>query len=141
MMAIELSELEMRILSVLDEAGEEDVLTTLNTVSDLVGSREELENYQKSLRTLIEKALVKLDLDSMPTGPIALTTNEVATEIDKLSRNVVFVAQGEHWTDIREKGPPYFQILLPRLVVTETGDALAFKILEERGYQWWRNKG
>lgn len=137
---MELTELESRILSELDEAGEEDALAILNTVINPKGSLDEIANYQQALRLLLDKKLIELDLESMPTGPISLSSSEVSAEIDALSKNFAFVSEGKHWTDIREKGPPYFQTPLPRLVITDMGDALAFKILDARGYQWWRNK-
>jgi hypothetical protein len=140
-MPVGLSELEMRILSELDEAGEEDVLTMLNTVIDPTGDPGELANFQQALYGLLDKKLVAIDLESMPTGAISLSREGILTEIEGLPKNFTFISEGRHWTDIREQGPPYFQTPLPRLVIAETGEALAFTILESRGYKWWRDKG
>lgn len=139
MMSVKLSELEMRILAELDDAGEEDVLTMLNTVTDATGDNGELAKFQQALYGLHNKQLVSIDLESMPTGPITLHGEAVVTEIEGLASNFTFVSEGLYWTDVREKGPPYFQTPLPRIVIADAGEAMALNILESRGYRWWRN--
>ena len=137
-MMIELSELEMRILAELEEAGEADAASMLNTIINPEGRPEELANYQRALSKILEKDLIEIRMDSIPTGSIPLTKRDALAEAAGLSKNYTFSKSDGHWTDIREKGPPYFLTPQPRLFITDAGNAKSIELLEARGYQWWR---
>ena len=137
-MTNDLTELEMRVLGLLEEANEEDAITTLNTIIDPTGTSIELSDYQEALLRLVQAELIEVQLNSIPTGRIHLTTGKAIEEIRKLSDSYEFITGEGHWTDRRESGPPYFQFPLPCLVLTPRGRAVSVNLLESRGYQWWR---
>ncbi len=140
MMAIEISELDMRILAELEEAGECDALSMLNTIIKPDGGSEELRNYQLAIANILEKDLIEIHMESIPTGSVPLTKSAALLEVASLSKSYAFSRSENQWTDVREKGPPYFQTPLPRLILTDIGNAKSIELLEVRGYQWWRKK-
>jgi hypothetical protein len=134
----ELSELEMRVLSELEEAGEEDVVTMMMTITPPTGDASELDDMQRTLESLVRADLVRMSMDRDATGRLkALSTDESLSAIADLKSHLRFV--GKNWVDIRNSGPP-FGDPFPYIVDTEAGREKAFQILEQRGYQWWRLK-
>ena len=136
-----LTELEMRVLAMLEEAGEESVVITLNTVIDPSGDQVELAEFQATLTKLVDKKLIEVELASIPMGRVPLTTDKSHVEVAQLTQHCRFRPNEGHWTDTRESGPPYYQTPLPNLLLTEPGRSLSVEILESRGYQWWRPVG
>lgn len=135
-----LSELEMRIVSELEEAGEEDVLTLLLTVMEPVGEASEVEQMCVALENLVRSGFVRLSVDRDSTRRLrALPQGQSLAVITELPANLRFQTERRHWTDIRHTGPPYGSPF-PYVVGTQSGIAKALEILTERGYQWWRPK-
>ena len=134
----DLTEMEMRVLAMLEEAGEENAVITLNTVIDPSGDESELTVFQAALRKLVDKKLIEIELESIPKGRAPLTADEALVEVTQLKQHCRFLPDKGHWTDTRENGPPYYQTPLPNLYLTEGGTSRSVEILEARGYQWWR---
>ena len=135
----ELSELEMRILSELEELWNENVPAMMNTVMKTTGNMSEVAQIQEALRNLLRQDLIEMHLSSIPSGFVRQSSDEAADLIDGLSTHLNFVEESRYWTDDRMSGPPYFQIPVPEIVRTEKGREKGFELLDERGYQWWRN--
>lgn len=132
------SELEMRILSELEEAGEEDVLALLVTAMEPIGDANEIEQLCGALNNLVGADLVRMSVDRDATRRLrALTQDESLAVIAELPANLRYNREGRHWIDMRHTGPPYGSPF-PYVVGTDSGIVRALEILHERGYQWWR---
>lgn len=135
-----LSELEMRILSELEEAGQEDVFTLMVTVMEPVGDASEVEQMCAALESLVSADFVRMSTEHDTVLALReLPKDESLVVIAQLPPNLRFQADGSYWTDIRRTGRP-FEDTFPYVLGTETGVAKALEILTERGYQWWRQK-
>lgn len=118
---IDSEEMKKRILSVLEEAGNDDANPLLNTVIDPTGDPLEPEIFEMSLRELFSEGLIEMGMVSIPRGREALTSEEGLTEIGKLSAHYKFDAREGIWLDSRYGGPPYSQIPQPEVVLTDAG--------------------
>jgi hypothetical protein len=135
-----LSELEMRILSELEEAGEEDVVTMINTVMECTGDVSEVRELQSALENLVRADFVRMSIDQDSSKRLrALTKEESLMVIAELQSHLRFKSSDGHWTDERHTGPPY-DWPYPYIVNTDSGREKGFEILDERGYQWWWQK-
>lgn len=133
-----LSELEMRILSELEEAGQEDVFTLMVTVMNPSGEASEVEQVCEALTNLVRAGLVRMSVDRDAGLALReLPQDGSLTIIAQLPPNLRFQTEGSYWADIRRTGRP-FEDTFPYVLGTETGIARAFEILTERGYRWWR---
>ena len=56
-----------------------------------------------------------------------------------LSQYLYFDRDLGSWQDMRHVGPPYGEPF-PYIVSTPTGKKLALSILQQRGYQWWKQR-
>jgi len=135
---MQLSEMEMRILATLEEAGEEHACTVLNMISGEAVQAVSVADYQQALRNLISEGLTEIVLFSLPEGPQTLALPEVLAEVDALAEHYRFSPELGGWVDVRDTGPPYFSVPLPRILATDAGYAKAIELLEARGYEWWR---
>jgi len=134
----ELSETEMRILSVLEELEYENVPAMMNTVMQPAGDVGELAEMQWALENLVQRdyAIMTMDLDS--SGKFRrLSKDESMEVIADLRSGLRFNGDRTLWIDTRRKGPP-FGLAFPFIVSTHSGRVKGREILEERGYQWWR---
>ena len=135
-----LSEIALRILSELEEAGEENIPAMLNTIIDGQGASNEVPDYQHALRELVTVDLVRMTIERDASRRLAAASKAVSfEEIDRISTYLRFDHEAKLWRDSRRSGPP-FPSLFPQIVCTEAGRRKAFEILDERGYQWWRKK-
>ncbi len=135
-----LSEMEMRILSELEELEYENVPAMMNTVMQPTGDASELTGMQRALEDLVRGnyAIMSMDLD--PSEKFRrLSKDESLVVISDLSSGLRFNSDRMLWTDTRRKGPP-FGLAFPFIVNTNSGKAKGRDILSERGYQWWRPK-
>lgn len=135
----ELSELELRILSVLEELGSENVPAMMNTIFTPNNNSDQVEQIQTAISRLLKASLVEIQMVSTPTGIVPLSKEAAVTEISELRKHLSFVEAGRHWTDERMKGPPFFQIPVPEINRTNAGLQRGIEVLQTRGYQWWRN--
>jgi hypothetical protein len=135
-----LSELEMRILSELEEAGEEDVLTLIATVMKPAGAASEVAQVCEALGRLVRAGFVRMSVErDSALQLVTLDEDQSLTVISGLPANLHFEAEGGFWINIRRTGGPY-QDTFPYVVGTDIGITRALEILKERGYQWWRQK-
>lgn len=133
------SELEQRLLSELEEAGAEEVTTLINTIFPPQGHPDERAEFIAALSSLVRSGMVLMSVfgiderwaDALPDGSITL--------VEQLSTYLYFDQPANLWREDRRQGPP-FKARLPMVVCTPAGKRLAFEILNERGYQWWRSK-
>ncbi len=124
-----LSELAERILSELEEAWAENFSSTVNTVTDRKGQERELASCIDAIEELIRAGHAVLSSD----GKQELTAELSIELLSKLASKVDFDPEERLWK-WNEKLP------IVEIVATEEGRELAFEILDERGYQWWRQK-
>lgn len=133
-----LSELEMRILSELEEAGQEDVFTLMVTVMKPVGEVREVEQMCEALTNLVRADLVRMSADRDADLALReLPQDKSLMIIAQLPPNLHFQTEGGYWADIRRTSRP-LEDTFPYVLGTETGIAKALEILTDRGYQWWR---
>lgn len=134
------SELEMRILCELEEAGEETPAGILNTVATSTGQDKELADYLEALINLIQLGMVGMAFERDRSRKLAAgTTAHALTSVGLLKSNLRFDSSRRIWVDNRTGGPP-FEELFPYIIDTEAGRTAAQEILTERGYQWWRQR-
>lgn len=130
---IEINEMERRILSELQEAGEENIAGLINTVIDPMGDMIELTRMRQALDNLVRDGLARIALSrdaARKLVPLSVEQSlEVVAKIDTFLR---FRASDSHWTWSGDSKP--------HIVVTVEGRSRADEILDQRGYQWWRPK-
>lgn len=129
----ELSEMEMRILSELEEAGEENFPTIANTVTQVSGEDAERAQIKESLENLVHSELVIVSvLRGSPAAWEELPKEDSLAILAGIEQHLQFKSDSKHWTGGER---PW-----PEIVSTDAGDKKAEEILEERGYQWWRRE-
>lgn len=134
----ELSELEMRVLSELEEAGQEDIITMMVTVLEPTGHARDIEGMQSALENLVRRDLIRMSMDRDPSGRLRdLSQEESLKVVAGLKSYVHFNREKAIWVNAQQSGPP-FGDPFPYIVDTASGKKMAFEILDERGYQWWR---
>jgi hypothetical protein len=135
----EIGEIEQRILSELEEAWENDVCSILNTVYDPPSSAR-LTEFCNAARSLYERGLVRVT--KYKFGPDGYTSRELPESEER----ALLRSLEDQFGDLDEEGywayrEPYSaNVIRPQLLVTEVGHDLAFRLLDERGYQWWKRR-
>ena len=130
---IEIDELGRRILSELQEAGEENIAAMINTIIDPTGNADEVNSMEEALDSLVRAGLVRVALSTDPTKKLVpLSADESLAISAKIGTLLRFRTSDSHWT--------WSQDLKAHMVVTATGRARADEVLEQYGYQWWRPK-
>ncbi|MBA4132098.1 MAG: hypothetical protein C0519_11810 [Hyphomicrobium sp.] len=136
----DLSEIEMRILSEMEE-GYQDFPMLIYKTTERSGNLEEVAAVQDAVRTLIRRGLVVLEMSSLATGGRSVSQDEAERVINEIVTHLTFLPDTKVWADRRSAvGPPYFQIPVPEMELTEAGEKEAERILEERGMWWWHAK-
>jgi hypothetical protein len=128
-MQVDLSEAAARILSELEEAGAENFSSTVNTITERSGEERELTDSVNGVDQLISLGLAVLRYKDSQK----LSKEASLEAISHLPSNVTFDPEERLWKS--DNSTPLVEI-----VATERGRDLAFDILDERGYQWWRQK-
>jgi hypothetical protein len=133
----DLEEIKQRVLSEVEEAGAEGVTCLMNTVLPKTGDEHELSVFMVALDKLVTEGLVfmahVLD-DRGRRWSKGLSEDESRADIRALSQSLRFCSEGAFWTADDETLPER------EVVLTDAGRAKAEKILEDRGYQWWRSR-
>lgn len=130
---ISIEEMQRRILSELQEAGEENVAAMLNTVIEPVEDMEQVHQFRQALKELAQADLVLIATERDRTAGLKpLTKEESLSAIESTPSALIFQAQPGRWAWAAQPRP--------HIVVTDLGQARADEILEECGYQWWRQK-
>lgn len=127
-----LNEAAARVLSELEEAGEENFATLLNTVFPVKGNASEVEELSNAVAELVSKGLVNVAIENGEGQSLAsLSEAESRDALDGLSAKLRF-GSGKYWSWDKTFPAPY-------LVATKEGLVEARRLLGERGYQWWRH--
>jgi hypothetical protein len=124
-----IGEVAARMLSELEEAGAENFTSTVNTIMDRSGKERELADSVEALEELIRAGLAVLRHE----GTQDLPAHTSIALLPQLASDVSFDPEDSLWKS--DENLPMVEI-----VATEKGRDLAFEILDERGYQWWRQK-
>ena len=133
-----MTELEMRVLSELEEAGEEEIETMMNTVTELSGAPGEVVSLQEALKSLVTSNFILMSVRISSNTWDDASKAQSISNIEDASSHLTFVEKTGFWTDDRAKGSSWGK--MPIIVCTPKGKELAWKILDERGYQWWKKK-
>lgn len=133
-----ISETAQRILSELEEARFEDIITLLQTVTDRTGLASELAQFLSALRELLQQSCVNITPEARFRDPYTpLERSGAEALLSQLPELVYFDKRQFYWLYRAEDGPP-FTMRYPGLKPTDLGLTIAREILEARGYQWWR---
>jgi hypothetical protein len=134
----DLTEMEQRVLAELEEFWEENVFSMLNTIVDPTGDASEAAMLQQALKGLVERGYVVMGFEGfVPRNPEKLGTKESLELVANLGDWFTFDVADPHWTlskgDIKKER-------IPVIFSTAAARQKASEILNERGYQWWRQK-
>lgn len=135
---VSLTEFAQRILAELEEVGENNVFSLLNTIIEPKGNQDETAGMQEALKSLLMANLVQMRLETH-SGPIGLPLMpaEAMVECSDMSHWFTFDGASGYWTlghgDLRDTA-------YPQIVLTAAGRAAAVQLLSRRGYQWWRQR-
>lgn len=137
-----LTEVEQRILAELEEAWAESFLTIINTVDKPTGNASEVDEICHALEGLTNSGLVRMAIDYDERKKLRPTSAEESLAvIRKIPGNMNFDASKGLWlwSNLTLPLKPY-KVQIPEILVTPEGLVKARSILEERGYQWWRQQ-
>jgi len=126
-----LNELERRILAILNEAGEECVVTLLNSVLRCSGQDSELVRFVTALRQLFESGLIEFADrrdDLTREWEVHAHGQETTVKLNILSTHLTWDGEARLWKWDGES---------PRLAVllTENGAKVSHEILEKFGWE------
>ncbi|MBS0269998.1 MAG: hypothetical protein JSS54_13610 [Proteobacteria bacterium] len=128
-----MQEYEKRILSELEEAGEENLPTLLNTIITPTGNPNERNEFQAALTNLLQKGFIKIALERDANKRLKdMSDHDSFALLARITEHLVFKTQSGRWTG---GARPW-----PEVVYTEVGKLEGRRILQEYGYQWWRHK-
>lgn len=125
---IEISE---RVLAELEEAQEENIYGLMNTVIQATGAEAERGIYAAALVRLIEFGDVALARESSGRPLKEMSAADSALEARRATAAMKFEPSKRGWIDPTDAYEIYAVLLPPGL-------ERSVKLLEERGYQWWR---
>lgn len=133
-----LTELEMRILSELEEAGEEGLQTMAVTVMPGLASGDPFSDFQDALRRLVSRDLLRMSTGRDAAGRLVeLPQDQSLAEVGRIGEVLSFDSSSGAWVDRRSPQGGTME-RFPYIVDTPSGAEMAEKILQARGYQWWR---
>ncbi|MEQ1650329.1 MAG: hypothetical protein ABL898_17250 [Hyphomicrobiaceae bacterium] len=124
-------EIAERVLSELDEAGEENAASLANTSLDQTGLADERAIYELAINDLLSAAFIDLATKSKQQNHWTIIP-PVKTLPPSLSLTslLTYDPRRQCWTWATET-----KILL---VLTDTGRRKSEQLLTERGHRWWR---
>ncbi|MBS0233748.1 MAG: hypothetical protein JSR99_09700 [Proteobacteria bacterium] len=126
-----MKEYEKRILSELEEAGEENFPTLLNTIMTPTGNANERNEFQAALTNLLQNGFIKIALERDANKRLKdMSDDDSLALLTQITEHLVFKTQSACWTG---GARPW-----PEVVYTEMGKVEGRKILQEYGYRWWR---
>ena len=134
----DLTEMEQRILAELEECGEQNVFSMLNTIVDPKGDATEVTLLQQALQGLVQRDYVIMGLEGIVRrNPEELGKAASLELLSQLGDWFRFDVVDPHWT--LSKGD-FRNERYPAIYSTAAGRKQAVEILTQRGYQWWRPK-
>lgn len=128
-MACKLTPLQRRIMALLEEAGEEEFCTLINTAAKPRGSYTEILDMQEAIAALMLSGLVSIavDRDSVALDLIPLPYGEGKSVLSGVERLI-------QWSSDKDRWAWYSQGARIEVVVTDLGQIVARSILKEEGY-------
>lgn len=131
-----LSEFGKRVLSELEELRVENVIAMMNTIVDPEGNAGEVEGLRTALLELVDADLVEMGMEQFyPHEEVVLDKVDGLKLIDGLGLVFRFDAEERLW-DLRDGDMRISRY--PTILATPKGVEEGFRILSERGYQWWK---
>ena len=129
----ELSEFAQRTLAELDEAGEENLPTLLNTILIPTGESNEFLGLRDAISSLLQENLVRIAFERDQSLRLKdISFEDSLSVVEHLSEHLIYNPEVRHWTGGQR---PW-----PHVVSTERGKQRGNEILSVRGYQWWRQR-
>lgn len=142
----DLSELELRILAELEEAGLENIPTLAITVTDVEGVPVDWLPMKDALTKLISADLVRVSLDNSHANRVR--TLKSGMQLSDLARrgarpwamskedSLAILAEA----DAALTADPEYKTGWVDILVTDAGHGMSRRILERRGYRWWQRR-
>lgn len=131
-----LGEFGQRVISELEELRVENVIAMLNTILTPMGKESEVEQLQSALRELMQLGLVEMGTEQFhPHDEGVLQNEEGLALIDGLKDVFRYDLEEKLWT---LRNGDMLKERYPIILATAEGVEEGFRILSERGYQWWR---
>lgn len=129
------TELELRLLSELEEAGAEDMLTLLNTVFRMPTYLDDRADVVRAIKNLIATGAVVMasERDSNKRWR-RLDTPDAYAAVQRFDDALVFDDQHGLWQ--LKLGTP--RSVNANAITTELGLKAGREVLTQRGYGWWR---
>lgn len=136
------TEIEQRILSELEEAWAESFVTIINTVILPTGNTSEVAEVCLALEKLTQADLIRMAVDYDERKKLrASSLGDSITIIQAIPGTIHFDASRGFWTWSSLTLPlKQYEVQIPEILVTPKGLEKARGILDERGYQWWRQQ-
>ncbi len=125
------SEIADRILSELEEAGHEELVTLVNTVSARTGEDNERATFLDAIIHLVELGEIVIARESQGRPIKEISPQRSIDEARQATTAMVFDRSEGYWTDLAKSFDVY-AVALPG------GLERARSLLHDRGYQWWR---
>ncbi|WP_439542636.1 hypothetical protein [Hyphomicrobium sp.] len=124
-------ELQLRILAELEEAGQGELVSLLNTVIDETQGRPaEVAVFRDAVDQLISKGLILMAPENEPGQRLVeVDAAQSRAMVSEVLGSLFFGVDDLHWT-----ADPF---VYSYAVLTETGTAASEKVLDDRGYRWW----
>ena len=130
----ELSELEQRILSELEEFGERDIVPLINVALTTSGSDRDIEALTEALSQLLRRGLIEIGFETFRPRNFDQAAGDAADGLIRdLGRWLRYGEHGPYW----HYKQPMTVSPSPAVVATAPGRQEARSILARRGYQWW----
>ncbi len=140
------SELQLRILAELEEAGLENIPTLAITVTDVEGVPVDWTSMRDAVTKLINADLLRVSLDNSHASRIrTLKSGTQLADIAKGGSRPWAMSKDESLAIMAEvdaaliTDPEYDKCWFD-ILVTDAGGEMSARILERRGYQWWRRR-
>ena len=142
----DLSELQLRILSELEEAGLDSIPALAITVTDVEGVPVDWTSMKDALTKLINADLVRVSLDNSHANRIrTLKSGVELAEIAKRGSRPWAMSKEDSLTIMAEVdaaliADPQYDKRWVDILVTDAGHEMSGRILDRRGYQWWKRR-
>jgi hypothetical protein len=140
----DLSELQLRILAELEEAGLENIPTLAITVTDVEGVPVDWAPMKDALTKLINTDLVHVSLDNSHANRIrTLKSGAQLADIARRGSRPWAMSKEDSLAIMTEVdaaliADPEYDKSWFDILVTDAGGEMSGRILDRRGYQWWR---
>lgn len=135
---IDTAEMKKRILATLEEAGFEDANALLNTVMTPSGNSDEPKLFEDALVALLEEGAIFVEIAGERWPRDWRQNDDGRALIERLADHYVYDSSEKIWRDSRYRQQENKVPSAPMVTLTEAGKAKSIELLEEHGYEWWR---